>query len=222
MIKKVFVIDYGAGNLKSIVKALKVLDLEVQIVDAHKLSSNFKNLTDLLVLPGVGEFGSAAKVLNKVRDNIVEYVRNGKPLLGICLGIQLLFDKSEENRSQKGLGIVPGEVVRFNFKKLRNKINLPVPHMCWNKVKFLKTKNVADKRKVILKNLNQEEFFYFVHSYYPVPKEKKIIFGTTEYGIKFCSMIVKDNIVATQFHLEKSGNKGLVLLKNVVNYFEKL
>lgn len=238
MIKKVCVIDYGAGNLKSISKALTVLGLDVTIFTPH-LPSSISNSpstlsrlpsTDLLVLPGVGEFGSAMKILKIIKSQILDFINSDKPLLGICLGIQLLFEKSEENRTINGLGILEGEVVRFNFNnQLTNKpfnhSNLPIPHMCWNKVCFNVGKGNKEnilKKKLIIKGLNKEEYFYFVHSYYPVPKNKNICFGETDYGIKFCSMIVKDNIVATQFHLEKSGTKGLLLLKNILSYFEKI
>ncbi|MFQ3675804.1 MAG: imidazole glycerol phosphate synthase subunit HisH [Endomicrobiia bacterium] len=226
MIKKVNVIDYGAGNLKSIVKSLAVLGLTPKIVNPLLSTTNHQLLDcDLLVLPGVGEFGSSLKVLNIVKDKIVQHIVSGKPLLGICLGIQLLFDKSEESPGTKGLGLIAGEVVKFKYYK---KFSLPVPHMCWNKVRFIEVETdkvksgKIDKRAILLQNLDEEEFFYFVHSYYPVPEKKDVVFGTTVYGKKFCSMIVKDNIVATQFHLEKSGERGLLLLKNIVRYFDRL
>lgn len=219
MIKKVGIIDYGAGNLKSIAKALEIFDLQPDIVNILEQGKKLQiSNYDLLILPGVGEFGSSMDRLNKTKDKIIEHIKAGKPLLGICLGIQLLFDKSEESVKKKGLGIFSGEVVKFKNLKL------PVPHMCWNKVRFvnLESEKESEIKSEIVKNLNKEEFFYFVHSYYPVPKEKNIIFGTTVYDKNFCSMIVKDNIVATQFHLEKSGEKGLLLLKNIIQYFKKL
>jgi len=223
VIKKVSVIDYGAGNLKSIVKAIKILGLDTEIISPKQPSLNFLYKTDLLVLPGVGNFGSAMKELRDIKDKILEYTKIGKPLLGICLGIQLLFDKSEESPGKRGLGIISGEVVKFN-SKIKNRYFLPIPHMCWNTVKFINLvgKKEYKLKKTILKGLKKEEFFYFVHSFYPKPKEDDVIFGTTKYGEKFCSMIVKKNIVATQFHLEKSGNSGLLLLKNIINYFEKM
>ncbi len=229
MIKKVVIIDYGAGNLKSITKALKVLGLNPIVLNPLLPETNSQILScDLIVLPGVGEFGSSLRVLDKIKDIIIKHVVSNKPLLGICLGIQLLFNKSEESPGKIGLGIVPGKVVKFKFKNLNNRLNcqhinsLPIPHMCWNKVKFVDIKSEKDKRKIILQKLKKEEFFYFIHSYYPIPKDERICFGTTEYGKEFCSMIVKNNIVATQFHLEKSGDKGLLLLKNVIKYLEKI
>ncbi len=207
MIKDVGIINYGAGNLMSINKALQVLGLNTHII-SKPLNKNF----DMLILPGVGNFNLAMKT---IRDSCLdEYIKNfvllkQKPLLGICLGIQLLFKKSEEANNISGLGILKGEVVKFKTK------NLAVPHMCWNLVKF------KQENKILLDGLKKEEFFYFVHSYYPKPKQKEIIFGTTKYSVEFCSMIVKENIVATQFHLEKSGTKGLKLLKNIIKYFNK-
>jgi len=207
MIKKVGIINYGAGNLMSITKAAEVLGLQTYILDKPK-----KNEFDLLILPGVGSFGSAIKTIlkNGLYEEIINFFNSGKPILGICLGIQLIFEKSEEAKNMDGLKLLKGEVVKFKNK------SLPIPHMCWNLVRFKKT------NPLILDGLKDEEFFYFVHSYYPVPKQKDIVFATTEYSEEFCSMIVKDNIVATQFHLEKSGPKGLKLLKNIINYFNTL
>lgn len=216
MDKRVCIIDYSAGNLKSISKALKVVGLEPYLVSTREMKNKKSFGCDIVVLPGVGEFGSAMKMIEEIRPQIIEHISLGKPFLGICLGIQLLFSKSEESPQRKGLGVLDGKVVKFDKKN-----GLPVPHMCWNRLKFIDVgKN--DIRKVILRNLHKEEFFYFVHSYYPVVEEKNVCFGTTNYGVEFCSMVVKDNIVATQFHLEKSGTKGLLLLENIMNYFKKM
>ncbi|MCX7956547.1 MAG: imidazole glycerol phosphate synthase subunit HisH [Endomicrobia bacterium] len=206
MIKKAAIVDYGAGNLKSICKAIEVLGVQPEIVYSYK--KNF----DMLILPGVGSFGTAiANILKTgLYDKIIETANLGKPILGICLGIQLLFFSSEEDDNYEGLKLIDGNVVKFRTKKF------PVPHMCWNKVRFVK-ENFS-----LLKGLRKEEFFYFVHSYYPVVKDKSVVFSTTEYSVKFCSMVVKNNIVATQFHLEKSGVVGLKLLSNIIDYFNKL
>jgi len=206
MIKKVGIINYGAGNLMSIYKATKICGVEPFILDKKNDS------VDILILPGVGSFGAAINNMkqNGLFEQVIDYFNKGKPILGICLGIQLLLKTSEEAKSVNGLGIVEGKVVKFRSK------NLVVPHMCWNIVKFEK------ENKVLLDGLEKEGYFYFVHSYYPVIKQKEIIFATTDYGVNFCSMIVKDNLIATQFHLEKSGEKGLKLLKNIFSYFNKL
>ncbi len=208
MIRRVGIINYGAGNLKSISKAIKVLGLTPVIVEINDIEK-----FDLLILPGVGNFGSAMKIIRKngLSEKIVKYVSSGKPLLGICLGLQLLFKKSEEDKNVSGLGLIKGEVVKFRVKKF------PVPHMCWNIVQF------EQKNSVLLNGLSKEEYFYFVHSYYPVVEEKNVVFGTTVYEkTKFCSMLLKNNIVATQFHIEKSGSKGLKLLNNIITYFKKI
>ncbi len=208
MIKKIGVINYGAGNLMSISKALQFLGLDVEIIH-RKTKKNY----DMLILPGVGNFESAMNTLKKydLDEYIINFVSKQRPLLGICLGIQLLFEKSEEAKNTLGLGLLKGEVKKFRVK------NLPVPHMCWNLVNFVK------EEKILLERIKKQEFFYFVHSYYPKPYKKEYIFGTTKYAsVEFCSMIVKENIVATQFHLEKSGQEGLKLLRNIINYFNKL
>ncbi len=207
MIKKVGIINYGAGNLMSITKAIQVLGLDVKILQKYT-----KEDFDMLILPGVGSFGPAMKniIKNGLYDKIIEFHQQKKPVLGVCLGIQLIFEKSEESKDVRGLSLLKGEVKKFLSK------NLVVPHMCWDIVKFNK------KNPTILEGLRDKEFFYFVHSYYPIPVDKKIVFATTKYEKKFCSMIVKDNLVATQFHLEKSGIVGLKLLKNIIHYFNKL
>lgn len=207
MIKKVGIINYGAGNLMSITNAIKVLGLDVKILPKYT-----KEDFDMLILPGVGNFKPAMKniIKNGLYEKIVGFYNQKKPILGICLGIQLMFEKSEEAKNVRGLSFLKGEVKKFSSK------NLVLPHMCWNIVKFNK------KNPTILDGLRNEEFFYFVHSYYPVPEDKKIVFATTCYGEEFCCMVLKDNLVATQFHLEKSSVVGLKLLKNIINYFNKL
>ncbi len=206
MIKKVGIINYGAGNLMSIYKAVKVFGLQPIILDKQN------NNVDMLILPGVGNFGAAIKNMqqNGLFEQVIKFFEFGKPILGICLGIQLVLKNSQEAKNIHGLGLIDGKVVKFKLK------NLVVPHMCWNIVKFEK------EDTILLDGLKKEEYFYFVHSYYPVIKQKEIIFATSNYGINFCSMIVKNNLVATQFHLEKSGQKGLKLLENIITYFNKL
>jgi len=209
VIRTAVVVDYGAGNLKSISKALRLMGLEVRV-------GLPRSAMDLLVLPGVGEFGSAMEQLRETgwTDRIREHVEVGRPLLGICLGCQIIFDRSEESPRSRGLGIIAGSVKKFNVRR-----GLPVPHMCWNTVSF---RRVSDGRRRILQGLQPVEYVYFVHSYVPCPDDRRDVFGTTDYGGRFASMIVRDAVVATQFHLEKSGERGLRLLRNIVAYLGKV
>jgi len=204
------VVDYGAGNLKSISKALQLMGLEVRVV------GSCRSTADLLVLPGVGEFGSALRHLRDTgwADRIHAHVEAGRPVLGVCLGCQILLERSEESPGTRGLGIIGGLVKRFNVRR-----GLPVPHMCWNTVSF---RRVSDGRRRILQGLRPVEYVYFVHSYVPCPDDRRDVFGTTDYGGRFASMIVRDAVVATQFHLEKSGERGLRLLRNIVAYLGKV
>lgn len=187
------VIDYGMGNLRSVSKAIEKVGGDV------KLSSDPQDLEKAakIVLPGVGAFGDGAEELKKRRltEPIKSALKKGKPFFGICLGMQLLFDESEESPGVQGLEIFPGKVQRFKSPDVK------IPHMGWNEVDFGSSKG----------------YFYFVHSYYPVPKDASIISGTCEYGQeKFAAFITKDKIWASQFHPEKSQDAGLVLLKRFV------
>jgi len=190
------IIDYGAGNLRSIENAFKSFNSKVRIL---KEPDELEKI-DSLVLPGVGNFGDAMKRLRKFREPLLEKIDTGMPFLGLCLGIQLIFEKSEESPGVKGLEIFEGKCIRF-------KKNVKIPHMGWNQIE--KTKDCK-----ILKGIESGSDFYFVHSYHVVPKDRDIIVTTTNYGIKFPSVIEKDNIFATQFHPERSGALGLKILKN--------
>lgn len=191
------VIDYGMGNLRSVQKAIEFCGFRSVVTSAR----SDINSASHIVLPGVGAFRDAMKNLKErnLLDVIIENcVEKKKPLLGICLGMQVLFEESEEFGIHKGLGILKGRVVRF-------RVNLKVPHMGWNIVKL------GGKDRLIEKD---EQYFYFVHSYYVVPSDNSIIRGTTEYDINFVSYVNSGNIFATQFHPEKSEMQGLRLLKN--------
>ena len=198
------VIDYGMGNLRSVEKALQVAGART------KVTSDPKDLkkAEKIVFPGVGSFGDAMRELKKLgliaplKDAIAE----GKPFLGLCLGLQLLFEKSEEAPGVKGLGVLKGEVKRFRLKGLK------VPHMGWNTIGC----KVQGARRKVLKGIPNDAYMYFVHSYYAKPADKKVILTTTDYGIKFASGICKDNVYALQFHPEKSQALGLKILKNFV------
>ena len=202
---EVGIIDYDMGNLKSVAKALEKVGAEVRLVDRP---SPLK-FSDVLVLPGVGSFHIAIQNLKKRRlfEPIRNWISEQKPFLGICLGYQLLFEKGEEGRSgEKGLGIFKGNVRRFPRKK-----NLKVPHMGWNQISWERGGSV---RSALLEAIPDESYFYFVHSYFPVPSEKDIVATTTDYGIKFASSVWRGRLFACQFHPEKSGENGLRLLKN--------
>jgi glutamine amidotransferase len=194
------IIDYEMGNLRSVQKGFEkgghqaVITSDPAVVDG----------ASHIVLPGVGAFADAVAALH--RRKLVEPVRAavaaGKPFLGICLGLQLLFEKSYEDGEFEGLGIIPGKVVRFKVPK-----NYKVPHMGWNQVEFR-------CHPPIFSGLDDGTYFYFVHSYYVVPRDKSMIATETHYAAPFCSSIWKDNLFATQFHPEKSQSDGLRVLTN--------
>lgn len=200
------IIDYGMGNLRSVEKAVELFYSKVRV------SSSAKDVftSDKVILPGVGAFGKAMEELRK-RDligAIRDIIKKGKPFLGICLGLQLLFSKSEEGGSlQHGLNILKGHVRRF-----RDADGLKIPHMGWNGIKI---KNI-ESGTGILNGVPDGSFMYFVHSYFVEPTDKDIIICETDYGYNFTSGIRKDNIYAFQFHPEKSQRRGLEIIKNFV------
>lgn len=198
------IIDYSAGNLQSVRNALDFIDEKSQIVsDPNKLCK-----FDRLILPGVGAFGDAMDKLKlrNLDEGIKEFIKSGKPFLGICLGMQLLFEKSYEFGEHIGLGVIKGEVVKFDESKFEK--TLKIPHVGWNVVNF-------EKNSCITKNLDKDIFFYFVHSYHVVCNEDCVL-GTSEYGYKFTSAICKDNVIGFQPHPEKSHANGLQIFKNFV------
>jgi len=193
------IVDYGMGNLRSVEKAFAKVGHEAKITnDPEQLDAATK-----IVLPGVGAFADAIAELH--RRQLVEPLRRavqqGRPFLGICLGLQLLFDVSYEDGEHQGLGIVPGKVVRFETNDLK------VPHMGWNQLQ-------VRKPSPILEGLSDGDHVYFVHSYYVVPDDDAVIATSTEYGVPFTSSIWRDNLFATQFHPEKSQAQGLRILAN--------
>lgn len=194
------IIDYEMGNLRSVQKAFEHEGHQAVITGDPAVLAD----ADKIVLPGVGAFRDAIAALHERRlvDPIRAAISGGKPFLGICLGLQLLFDKSYEDGEYQGLGIVPGEVVRF---KVPNEYK--VPHMGWNQLKFR-------RRPPIFEGIEEEPHFYFVHSYYVVPKDSSVVATETDYPRAFCSSIWRDNLFAVQFHPEKSQTAGLRLLKN--------
>jgi glutamine amidotransferase len=204
------IIDYGMGNLRSVAKALESLGAEVKIT----ASSDIIKKASGVVLPGVGAMPDAMKALQKAKviSSIKKAIAEDKPFLGICLGLQLLFETSEEGGGCKGLGIFKGSVPKFSFPKAQ--ADLKIPHMGWNTIEIK-----AQKLK-ILDKVNDESHVYFVHSYYVRPKDKNIIATTTNYGLEFCSSIAKGNLFACQFHPEKSQKIGLKILSNFVKMCE--
>ncbi|MDP2913244.1 MAG: imidazole glycerol phosphate synthase subunit HisH [Candidatus Omnitrophota bacterium] len=215
------VIDYGMGNLRSVQKALEKVGAEAVFISKP---AGLKKC-EKLVLPGVGAFGDAMKELRRLKldEAIKETIALGIPFLGLCLGLQLLFEKSAEAPGVKGLCVLKGEVKKFRFTNYKQQITddgqqttnnaLKVPHMGWNKIVARSPSSVARK---ILRGVPSGSYMYFVHSYYVEPKDKGVILTTTDYGIKFASGIRKDNIYAFQFHPEKSQGVGLRLLRNFV------
>ena len=205
--KKVVIIDYQLGNLYSVKQACDSVGMNVVV------SSNKEDVlaADALVLPGVGAFIQAMNNLKKLDliDVIKTRVNSGTPLFGICLGLQLLFTKSEEFGSGNGLNLIPGIIKRFPIKIDQRKIK--VPHISWNQI----YKSNINFRNTPLLDLIDNEFMYFIHSYYVKPDNDNCILTNTNYdGFEFCSSVIKENIFATQFHPEKSADKGISIYKN--------
>ncbi len=206
------IIDYRMGNLRSVQKALQHVGGDAHIItrpdDAEK--------AEKLILPGVGAFGDGMYFLNQMNlaDPIRAFARSGKPMLGICLGMQLLFDGSEEDAPEDaphglvpGLGILPGKVVRF--ENPRGGLRIKVPQMGWNTLHWQRPDPLLD-------GLEQGAAVYFVHGYYAKPADDSIVSARTDYGGDFCATVRKDNLYATQFHPEKSQRVGMQILKNFV------
>ncbi len=194
------VIDYGMGNLRSVQKGFERMGHEAVVTsDPNQVAQAAK-----VVLPGVGAFEDAMAELKRreLIEPILAAVNSGRPFLGICLGLQLLFETSRENGQHAGLGILRGECVRFSLPH-----EYSVPHMGWNQI-------LIRRRPPILEGIEDGAQFYFVHSYYVVPADREVIAAETDYHKLFCSMIWRDNVFATQFHPEKSQADGLKILDN--------
>src|SRR3990172_853938 len=202
------IIDYGMGNLRSVQKGLEHTGHEAVVTSDAKTILN----ANKVVLPGVGAFSDCMKNLEQygLIDAVHKSINSGKPFLGICLGLQLLFTESEEFGLSKGLDIIKGRVIRFKgpeFETRNSKLEtLKVPHMGWNSLSF-------KRRPPALIDVPENSHVYFVHSYHVVPEDNGVIATTTPYGIEFVSSIWKDNILAVQFHPEKSQALGLSILK---------
>jgi glutamine amidotransferase len=202
-------IDYGVGNLYSVEKALKFVGGNVKVTNN---AADLKN-AEKLVLPGVGAFGDCMKNLEATGliPTILEQVLMHKPLLGICVGLQILFESSEESPNVKGLGVFKGEV-----KKIRAD-GLKIPHMGWNSIQIgRKDSLVKFGASKLLAGLEGKNYFYFVHSYHAVPANENLVTATTNYGEDVTAAVELGRVFATQFHPEKSGDVGLKVLKNFV------
>lgn len=202
------IIDYAMGNLRSVENAL----LHSGAKDT-RITSSAKDLdkADKIILPGVGAMADAMKALDAL--SLIQAIKRNvfrKPFLGICLGLQLLFEKSQEGLDTAGLGILKGNVLRF-------KESVKIPHIGWNNIKYDSPGEAGDfKNQALLKDIPDNSYFYFCHSYYVSPEDESLILSRTYYGIEFASLIRKDNLFACQFHPEKSQDAGLRLLKNFV------
>lgn len=198
---KIVVIDYQSGNLRSVAKALEVTGAAPVVTgEAAELES-----ADAVILPGVGSGPAAMQALEKrgLAEPLKDYVASGRPFMGVCLGLQLLLERTEEGDASC-LGIIPGKVRRLPA-------GLKVPHMGWNSVEFAGSHPV-------FQGLPPASHFYFVHSYYADPEDHSGVAGATSYGIPFCSVYARDNLVATQFHPEKSGAVGLQIYRNFLDF----
>lgn len=196
-------IDYGSGNLRSVSKALEAAGAHITRIERGPIAGGF----DALVLPGVGAFGDSVNQL-KNRDLFVslqEWLNDGRRFLGVCLGFQLLFESSEESPEVAGLGIFQGQVRKFSQARVK------VPQIGWNLVKW------TEHAHTLYGKLPPDPYFYFVHSYYPQPKDESIVAGYTEYGDSFAAAIATKNLLATQFHPEKSQESGLLLLRQFLD-----
>lgn len=202
----VTVIDYGGSNLRSALKALEFVGAEVSVTEDPETVLR----ADKVVLPGVGAFGAgmAAVRARDLEEATREAVASGTPLLGICIGMQFLFDSSEEMGQHDGLGLLPGRVVRFQ-NRLDDGEVLKVPHMGWNEI-------VHDGSHPLLAGVPSGAHGYFVHSYYCEPASPDLVVAQTEYGVRFASVAGRDNVMGIQFHPEKSQNVGLRILRNFV------
>ena len=203
--------DYGMGNLRSVEKALEYLGHAARVVsDPEELRA-----AERMILPGVGAFGAAMRHLREgdtehspLEGAVREFAGSGRPVLGICLGMQLLLSESDEMGRHAGLAMVPGEVRRFDLAPCSG---LKVPHMGWNRLQFRRT-------SALLAGLPEESYAYFVHSYYCVPTDPEVVTATADHGGSFCAVIERGSLMATQFHPEKSGQVGLRILDNFARF----
>jgi imidazole glycerol-phosphate synthase subunit HisH len=203
------IVDYGMANLRSVQKAFERLGHAAQIVSTPEQVRQ----ADHLVVPGVGAFRDAIAVLeqNGLATAIKEHAQSGKPMLGICLGLQLFMETGQEDGTHRGLGLIAGDCVRFTVDAAP--YHLKVPHMGWNSLAF-----PGENSRSLFKGLPANPYVYFVHSYHVVPKDARVVAATADYGTPFVAAITKGNIMATQFHPEKSQDVGSAILKNFAEF----
>jgi glutamine amidotransferase len=198
MDKGIAIIDYGAGNLRSVANAITKLGYPPRVTsDPAKVLD-----AAAIILPGVGAAADTMNSLEKLdmTDTIRQLIQQGRPLFAICVGLQILFSRTEEGGGHECLGVIPGKVKRLPQ-------GLKIPHIGWNQVK----QRVSHP---VFEGIPDEANFYFVHSFYAEPEDMSVVAGTTSYGVSMCSMVIKDNLIATQFHPEKSGEHGLKMYAN--------
>ncbi|MCX5847992.1 MAG: imidazole glycerol phosphate synthase subunit HisH [Deltaproteobacteria bacterium] len=198
------IINYNAGNITSVARALQSIGQKFVVTDDIKKLDTASHV----IFPGVGAAGEAMAYLREKKLDIwlKNWIATGKPLMGICLGTQIILDYSEENETNC-IGLVAGSTKRFPDKLTSGGQALKIPHMGWNSVKFRRVHPV-------FQDVSPDAEFYFVHSYYPAPSDESAVLGITDYGMDFCSVLAKENLVAMQFHPEKSGRPGLQILRN--------
>jgi glutamine amidotransferase len=199
---KIAIVDYGAGNLRSVARAVAHVGFDAGVTaDPHDVEA-----ADAVILPGVGAAADTMRNLreHKMVEPVREYIASGRPFFGVCMGQQALLSVSEEGGEHACLDIIPGRV-----KKLP--AGQKVPHMGWNQVR-------QTSEHFIFREIPDESYFYFVHSYYPEPEDAAVVIGETDYGVTFASVLARDNIVATQFHPEKSSDMGLQMYRNFLEH----
>ncbi|MEM3437367.1 MAG: imidazole glycerol phosphate synthase subunit HisH [Nitrososphaerales archaeon] len=196
------ILNYGVGNLFSLKCTLQKIETNPKIVTINELKKNI----DGLILPGVGSFTEAMENIGAFKKKILDIKDSGIPIMGICLGMQIFFKESEEGKGE-GLDLIPGRVI-----KLPNQVK--IPHMGWNNLRIVRNNE-------IIEGLANDSYVYFVHSYYPLPLRKDVIITETEYGVRFPSILAHKNLYGTQFHPEKSGEAGQIILKNFVKLIKR-
>jgi glutamine amidotransferase len=195
---KFAIINYGVGNLRNVKRGFENLGADVSITNDPKEILE----SDAIIFPGVGAFAEAMKNLSPIANELKEAIEGGKPVFGICLGLQLLFTRSYEGGINQGLGLIEGEVVKIGA-------SVKLPHIGWNTIEI-------ERKNPLVEEIPNNSFMYFAHTYIPKPTDEEVIIAETEYGTRFPSIIAKKNIFATQFHPEKSGKNGLKILGNFV------
>ncbi|PMB75117.1 MAG: imidazole glycerol phosphate synthase subunit HisH [Candidatus Bathyarchaeota archaeon] len=200
---KFAIVNYGVGNLRNVKRGFENLGVNASITNDQKEILE----SDAIIFPGVGAFAEAMKNLSPIKNELKETITAGKPVFGICLGLQLLFTKSHEGGVSYGLGLVKGEITKILA-------NVKLPHIGWNTIEIA-------RKNPIVEGIPNNSFMYFVHTYIPKPTQEEVTVAETEYGTRFPSIIAKKNVFATQFHPEKSGKTGLKILENFVKIVKR-